>query len=372
MRTQILAKLRQLELLQSFLGRAAEGQSPGDVPRLVPDPAYLLRGNPGHPEHDERGFRNRGLLKGAELAVIGDSQVYCPGVRADQCWPFRLDCEVSAGRGGVVYNAGMDGWGAAQYALAAEELLPLAPRRVLVCLYLGNDLAEAFQCAKVSSAPLVRSFWEPAWDGVPLADLSAKDGTDRRIAEFSAQHPELTHEDALSLLAQRGEPDITPCALEGSRFYLTERFRLAVQDLTHPAVQAGMAITRKALAHLRSLSLNYGFALGVMLIPTREYLVYLRRAEAVLPAREALLALGAAEERLHGELHQACAENSLPCFALADHLKHFIGGRIYAQNSRDGHPNAKGCELIARYVKDHVLPKLGCGAGESGGLYPMY
>lgn len=372
MRQKVFEKLRQLELLQAFIGRAAQGQAPADIPRLVKDPALLLRGNPEHPEHDARGFRNRAVVQGAELAVIGDSQVYGACVRAEQCWPFRLDAELSGGKGSAVYNAGLDGWGSAQYALAAEELLPLGPKRMLVCLYLGNDMAEAFQCAKVSTAPLARSFWEPAWDGLPLADLSAKDRAERAMAEFSALHPELAHEDVLSLLAQRVEPDVTPCAIEGSRFYLTERFRLAVQDLAQPAVAQGLAITRKVLAHLRSLSLNYGFSLGVMLIPTREYLVYLRRGETVLPDHQALDALGAAEARMHAELSDACAELGLPCFELAGHLKHFIGGRIYPQNSRDGHPNAKGCELIARYVKDRVLPGLGPSRGESGGLYPMY
>jgi len=371
MHDRILTKLRQLELLQSYRGKAANGQAPGEIPRHVSDPAFLLRGNPEHPEHDARGLRNRKTTGPTDLVVIGDSQVYGAGVRAEQCWPFRLQ----AGLGSGVYNAGMNGWGSVQYALAAEELLALAPRRMLVCLYTGSDLAEAFQCARASTAPLAKSFWTPEWAALPLADLSPKARAEAAISELLAAQPELLVEDALALLAQRGEPDVNPCVLEASRFYLTENYRFAAQDLEHPGVAAGLEITHLALAHLRDLSFNYGFTLGVILIPTREYLVYERMDEATLGDRAALERLGLAEASVLGELRATCAALSLRCFDLSGYLKHFIGGRIYPQNSRDGHPNAKGCELIARYVRERVLPGLEAKTtlrATVGGVYPMY
>ena len=60
---------------------------------------------------------------------------------------------------------------------------------------------------------------------------------------------------------------------------------------------------------------------------------------------------------------------------LSGYLRHFVGGRIYFQNSRSAHPNAKGCDLIARYVRDRVLPGLDVTQqmrAAVGGVYPMY
>lgn len=371
MRAQVLTKLRQLELLQGFLSKAACGQAPQDIPRNIHDPAFLMRGSPEHPEHDALGMRNREVPSQAELVVIGDSQVYGACVRAEQCWPFRLQVE----SGQPVYNAGVEGWGSVQYALAVEELLSLSPRRIIVSLYTGNDIAEAFQCARASTSPLAKSFWNPDWAGLPLADLSAKDRADRAVARLTAERPDQGHDEILAELGQRGEPDVVPCTIEASRFYLTDQFRLAVQDLSHPAIAAGLMITRKVLGHLRDLSLNYGFALGIMLIPTREYLVSTRLDEAEVRDRQALERLGLAEATMLGELRSACADLDLPCFDLSGYLRHFVGGRIYPQDSRDGHPNAKGCELIARFVRDRVLPGLQASnhvRAAVGGVYPMY
>jgi hypothetical protein len=371
MRAQVMTRIRQLELLQGYLGKTACGQAAQDIPRNVHDPVMLTRGNPDHPEHDALGLRNRETPAQAELVVIGDSQVYGSCVRADQCWPLRLQVE----SGAPVYNAGAEGWGSVQYALALEELLCLSPRRVIVCLHTGNDMAEAFQCARASTSPLAKSFWNPDWAALPLADLSARDRAERAVARLMAERPDQSHEEILAELGQRGEIDVNPCVIEASRFYLAEHFRHAVQDLSHPAIAAGLMITRKVLGHLRDLSLNYGFALGIMLIPTREFLVSTRLDEAEVRDQEMLEQLGATEATMLGELRLACADLDLPCFDLSGYLRHFVGGRIYPQDSRIGHPNAKGCELIARFVRDRVLPGLDISRrmrAAVGGVYPMY
>jgi hypothetical protein len=371
MRAQVLTTIRQFQLIQGQLGQAACDRSRQDIPRTLHDPVLLMRGNPDHPEHDALGMRNREVPAQAELVVIGDSQVYGTGVGADQCWPFRLQVE----SGTPVYNAGVEGWGSVQYALALEEMLSLAPRRVVVCLHTGNDMAEAFQCARASTSPLAKSFWNPDWAALPLADLSDRSRADRAVARLTAQRPDLGPGEILAELGQRGQIDVNPCAIDSSRFYLSENFRHAVQDLAHPAIAAGLMITRKVLGHLRDLSLNYGFALGVMLIPTREYLVATRLDEAEVRDRDTLEQLGRAEATMLSELRSACADLDLPCFDLSGYLRHFVGGRIYPQDSRSGHPNAKGCELIARFVRDRVLPGLDVSQhlrAAVGGVYPMY
>ena len=199
-------------------------------PRVIPDPVYLLKGNPAHPEHDELGLRNPEGIEAPDLVLIGGGVVYGAGVRAEQCWPALLQKRMGTG----VLNAGMTGWGSVQYALAAEELTTMAPRRVIACLNPASDLIQAFTCASLSDSLLARSFFDPDWTSLPQPDTSATNRAGRAIDRMAAEHPDLADEDILALLAQRGEPDVDPCVLEASRFYLAEHSLLAMQDLEHP------------------------------------------------------------------------------------------------------------------------------------------
>lgn len=330
----------------------ATGNAPTDAPRLLADPAWLVRGNPEHLEHDVLGLRNPKGIQTPELAVIGGAQVYGAGLTHEQSWPAVLGQHM----GGCVLNAGLPGWGSVQYAMQAESICALSPRRVIVCLTPASDLALAFNSARVSLSPLARSLFEPAWAALPHPDHSAIFSAGQAIEALAAERPGLAETDLLALLAQAGEPDINPCVLDASRFYLAERSLLAMQDLEHPAVEAGLAITVKVLHHLRRLSNERRFSLTILLLPSREYLVAQRIDEAQVRDRESLERLGLGEAAVLGELRAACAGLGLRCFDLTGYLKAFIGSRIFAQNSREGRLSAKGCELLARFVRERVLP----------------
>ncbi|MDD4952693.1 MAG: hypothetical protein PHV85_09105 [Desulfovibrionaceae bacterium] len=345
---------------------AARGQDPRDIPRHVKDPEFLLRGNPEFPEHDQLGFRNRSVPRRAPLLVVGDSQVYGACVRAEQCWPFLL----AAGLEGGVYNAAMEGWGAVQYAMITDELLGLAPDQVIVALYAGNDIYESFLCARRSTSRLAGSFWDPAFEDLAFPDLSVKQASDRAVDRAFEAAPEAGQAEVLAEMSRAGVPDCGLAEIEASRFYLTENFRLAVQDQAQPAICAGFKIAERALAHLGALSRNYGFGLSALLVPTREYLVYTRLSEARVRDRETLVRLGRAEQETLARLAGACENLGIAAFDLSEHLKHYIGARIFPQDSRDGHPNAKGCRIIAEYVKTRVLPKM--QKQTARGIYPLY
>ena len=320
--------------------------------RLLADPAWLLRGNPEHPEHDALGLRNPKGVQVPELAVIGAGQVYGEDLAPAHSWPAMLGQRM----GGCVLNAGLPGWGSVQYALQAEALCALSPRRLIVCLTPASDLALAFNCARVSTSPLARSFFEPRWSPLPQPDHTAAFRAGQAIEALSAMRPGLPEADILAELAQSGEPDVNPCVLDASRFYLCEHTLLAMQDLEHPAIEAGLSITIKVLKHLRELSQERRFSLTILLLPSREYLVAQRMEEATLRDREPLERLGLVEAAVLGELRAACAGLGLRCFDLTGYLKAFVGSRIFFQNSRRGLFSAKGCELLARFVRERVLP----------------
>lgn len=341
------------------------------ISRVISDPLWLICGNPEHPEHDILGLRNPKGVQTPELVLIGSEHVYGAGVGPFNSWPALLQKRM----GGGVLNAGMLGWGSVQYALAAEKLSALSPRRVMVCLTPATDLRRAFACAKNSASPLARSFFEPDWNDLPELDGAPTERTRNAIDTLTMADPGLTDEDVLAILAQRGEPDVDPCVIEASRFYLTEHSLTAMQDLSTPQIDAGLSITVKVLARLRNLSEEHNFSLTIMLMPTREYLVYQRLEEATLRDREALEQLGLTEATVLGELRATCAGMGVRCFDLTNYLKHFVGSRIHVQNSREGTLSTKGSELVARFVRERMLP--GSGIREPlrtavGGVYPRY
>lgn len=348
--------------------------SSGEPPRLLADPAWLVRGNPEHPDHDPLGLRNPKGIQLPELAVIGGGQVYGVGLPHAHSWPAQLDRRM----GGGVINAGMPGWGSVQHALVAERLLPLSPRRFIVCLNPAADIPQAFLAARGSTSPLARSFFEPQWAQLPHPDQSIAFSTGRAVDEFMIAHPDLAEEDALAALAQQGEPDVNPCVIDTSRFYLAERSLYAMLDLYHPAIEAGLSITAKVLAHLRALAEEHHISLTVLLLPSREYLVSQRLQEAHVRDAETLERLGLAEAAVLGELRAVCAGLHLRCFDLTGYLKAFVGARIHVQNRREGWLSAKGCELLSRFVRERVLPgavvrmpERPAGAAV-GGIYPLY
>ncbi|MBI5519602.1 MAG: hypothetical protein HY916_06045 [Desulfovibrio sp.] len=353
---------------------AANPAPHGEPPRLLADPAWLVRGNPDHADHDPLGLRNPRGIQLPELAVIGGGQVYGEGLSHAHSWPAQLGRRM----GGGVINAGLPGWGSVQYALIAERLLALSPRRFIVCLTPAADLPQTFLAARNSTSRLARSFFEPQWARLPHPDQSIAFSSGRAVADFLAAHPDTAEEDALAILAQRGEPDVNPCVIDASRFYLTERSLHAMLDLDHPAIEAGLSITAKVLAHLRALAEEHLISLTVLLLPSREYLVAQRLDEARVRDAETLERLGLAEAAVLGELRAVCAGLSLRCFDLTGYLKAFVGGRIHAQNRREGWLSAKGCELLSRFVRERVLPgavvrmpERPAGAAV-GGIYPLY
>ena len=91
--------------------------------------------------HDAWGFRNREVPSAADIVCIGDSMTYGVAARARDSWPAEL------GRilGEKTYNMALNGYGPIQYLyLMRTQAVELHPKIVIVGLYLGNDLVDAY------------------------------------------------------------------------------------------------------------------------------------------------------------------------------------------------------------------------------------
>jgi hypothetical protein len=95
---------------------------------------------------DDMGFCNPepdAYERGAfEVAVLGDSYVSCTTVRAEEAWPAVLQ-RLSGRR---TYNFGIPGRGPYEYLQILKTFaLPKSPRVVVLTVYEGNDLRDAYR-----------------------------------------------------------------------------------------------------------------------------------------------------------------------------------------------------------------------------------
>ena len=112
---------------------------------LLPDSVLGYRMEPSYPGNDTRGFRNPKALDACDILAVGDSMTYGFAAPAEKCWP-RVLGEIT---GKSVYNMSCGDYSPCEYYLLLEQGLQLSPRRIVVCLYLGNDMANAYRSVHI-------------------------------------------------------------------------------------------------------------------------------------------------------------------------------------------------------------------------------
>src|ERR1043166_1793444 len=109
----------------------------GDV---VSDPQLGVRIPPNSPGHDANGYRNAAGRQQADIVAVGDSQTWGVNVQAADAWPQQLEKIVQR----PVYNMSVGGYGPVQYWQLIPKAVSLSPKVIVVGLYFGNDLYDAY------------------------------------------------------------------------------------------------------------------------------------------------------------------------------------------------------------------------------------
>jgi lysophospholipase L1-like esterase len=272
---------------------------------LVPDARLGLHGNADYPDHDEWGYRNAERPERADVVALGDSQTYGTGVKRDEAWPAALQRRL----GTRVYSMATPNFGTAHYWLELDRALSLQPRAVLVTVYFGNDIYDAFRLATLNpeigaltssdllregeelekSAPLAttgQTLFEPAT--VERRSL----GTPRRLlSEYSRLYNVAsTLSRRLSERGEQAEASSAPrdvqtrwralspkqraltSAYDDGDWHtiLTASYRRTVVDYRDPRIEAGFAVMRGSLARMAARAREAGVHLVVAFIPTKE------------------------------------------------------------------------------------------------------
>jgi lysophospholipase L1-like esterase len=355
----------------------------GSPPLLLEDSRLGLRGNPAHPDHDEWGYRNSRPAH-ADVVVLGDSQTYGTGVDREQAWPAVLGRQFGAS----VYNMATPNWGAAHNWLELDRALRLGPRLIVLSVYLGNDLYDAFRLSTQNPdvgalvpAEALRDAHaleqrEPLTTiGIQLfepATIARKElGAARRFLSEHSKAYKLASALRRALLPEQ-PPQVLSRHFEETRAslnpaqqryatayddgtwrtFLTAAYRRQVVDDRDPRVRLGFAVVREAVARIAARTRQHGVRLMVVFIPTKEQVFTARGiqgAEAHPPLAELVTDERRLTQTLAADLDRLGVEHVdlLPALRAAAEQPYF--------EDLDGHPNAEGHRIIAR----EIGPRLG-------------
>lgn len=356
----------------------------------IPDPVLGQRMSPFYPGNDAWGFRNRRVPERCEMLAVGDSLTYGYAASAEKSWPRQL--EALSGRS--TYNMSCGGYGPCEYDALVRQGLGLKPRGVLLGLYVGNDVADAYRTVymdgrfsafrardeatlsamrKADEVATLRELAQadaPSWGDAPksrmrewLAEKSSLYAVCRELRQLVAGkrygsflREDEPPQDAFEVAARRPGR----VAFGGERRFRTvfmapEYFGLAV-DVSDPRIREGKRIVESAIQSMQSRLGDQGVRLAVVLLPTkpRVYRDLVRARGADTPAKffEAV----EMEERLTTEMEAFLRRRQIEYVNTAAALSRCFerGVRAYPE-SDDEHPNANGYRAISEAVLPMVM-----------------
>ncbi len=331
---------------------------------LIPDDVLGKRALPNVFGADANGFRNTAIPASADVVTIGDSQTWGKNATREDDWPSQF----AALTHHSVYNISVSGYGPAEYAQLLSPALTFHPRRVIVGLYLGNDLWDAYHevyttpayaAARLANAPR-------AWYSDSTVATSAEI-TNSLAAYHSRWHfaSDVAVKFALGrLLLLRTSDDFTAAdrqwALAHRDFgavydvasthtVLTPALRAMALDTANPRIAEGLRLTKQFIRDINARAAAAGARLTVAIIPSKES-VYAPTGESPNAAhvhavqledgvRESLAAFFRSE--------RIDAVDALPALRKAAAR----GVPLYPSDA-DGHPLAGGYAVIAEVLSE--------------------
>jgi hypothetical protein len=323
-------------------------------PGRLYDPVLLYRLPPHYaPGIDAGGFRNPEGLNKVDVVVLGDSHAYGYNAPNGESWPRVFE----AVTGLPTYNAGIGGYGFAQYRYLAEEMLHNRhPKLIVISLFLGNDFADTCYIANrldywrkaYASRELVTS----ACGGRQEADWTAggsdrRSGRDRVMAWLRSTRlgSVLVHyvweplRNEMVFMSGADSRIELPLATEDIHTIVSSHYAHGEPDSAD-----GLAITKVLLAEIDELAKKTGTGLAVLLVPSkpsvlRNYMA-VRNIAVPRPVTDDI----AAERGYEADMIAFLGARGIPFVNARLALEAAVtgdGGPLYP-NDRDDHPLPRG------------------------------
>jgi lysophospholipase L1-like esterase len=347
----------------------------------LPDAELGYRIAPLQGGHDANGFRNEGVLPRPDIVAIGDSQTWGNNAELSETWPAVL--------GGLenrsVYNMGVYGYGPIQYEVLLERALSLSPKIVILGLYFGNDLYDAYRMVyqqedidphfRLPNAPSslyvddvgrrtdmyyeergkFLAEFDPPWWYALEQDFLHWFATARLIERRGGLTPleSAYRYDRDKAWAQAFPDDAATYDSKDVHAVFTTTWRLEALDLDEPRIAEGLRITEDVLSRSRTGTDVAGIKLAVLLIPTKEsvHANAVERLQGGLdPTYTRLVRM---ETRVRAEIASHCERYRIVCIDALPALQQAVGRdeQVYPSHT-DGHPNVHGYFVIASALRE--------------------
>ena len=332
-------------------------------PRQVPDKILGLRLEPYSGAHDSWGFRNKRVPNTADIVAIGDSHTYGISAKASYSWPSIL--QRLTGR--TVYNLSLGGYGPVEYYyLFKTKALRLSPSLVIVGLYLGNDIRNAYGSA----------YGNDYWRSLRRPDFNPE----QKIMRFKADRQKFTYKlgqwlpgnsvlyrlisssligDELRNLREiyRGEEVIMFNDKEHDiNTGFTPTSKLRAMNLRLPEVKEGLRISLELINQMSELCRKRRIDFLVVLIPTKEtvYSDFIKNNSS-LPNSQTFHELIKNEREINRIAKDYLKRNNIAYVDVLDPLRSSAGNVQLYPNNFGGHTNKNGYEIIAKSIHRYLL-----------------
>jgi lysophospholipase L1-like esterase len=345
---------------------------------LEPDARLGHRVVPKTYGHDADGFRNDTVPAHADIVALGDSQTWGVNVSRSAAWPQAL----AQRSGRTVYNMGIGGYGPVQYLALIDKAMQLSPKIIVIGLYLGNDIYDAYSLAYQNDA---YAFLRQSDAADKLLPDTVEPKAAARWAALQNFHNTygrspsgwsywLRGHSAIGRLLTRtglwdrdvdvwyeigaawaqAEPDQGAVYKNTySRTVLTPAYRLTGLDLDEVPIVEGVRLTKDILRRIKRKTDQEKVELLVLYIPTKEmvYAEAMQNSQGQLQGSYAKLI--SMETCVEAEITSFCAQegieyvNSLPPLRAAIRQNQ----PIYPSDT-ESHPNAQGYAILASTVNE--------------------
>jgi len=355
-----------VRLIQPILMPQFSVEENGTV--LRPDDAFGFIITPGSDTHDAWGFKNQLVPTTTDIVAIGDSHTYGTyGAGTD--WPTFL--EKSSGRD--VYNLSVWGYGPVEYLGLVPRALSLHPHVLVIAVYLGNDVFNAYDAAYhraawtalrdssfVDAAPVDSSTFKETH----IAFRGLRDFLRERVAIYRllgdgsrllreriglasprtvGTHDWATTDPDASLIFDEMPPVAT-------KFWPASRIKGV--DLSTPEVAEGLAVTKRAFMAMKEMADKQGVPILFAFIPEKEEVYAPLVAQAGL-SNAAFDASVEHEVRLRSELADFCSARHLYCIEMLPGLQaSVVSGDAVYRFHWDEHPAPDGYAAYAALIQD--------------------
>lgn len=320
---------------------------------LVYDPVLNHRILPGDNGHDEWGNRSPHGPEKSDILAIGDSMTYGYGVQSHETWPSQLR-ELT---GLKVYNAGVGGYGPIQYfEVLKTRYDDISPELVLVMLYIGNDLFDAFNVV----------YGRDHWSHLRGDDTLSKDQTNsfeipgneesklkqfRRWLSKNSVIYRITSQSNFFDSIRRSEkqtedPNAISLDHNGTKSILQPAIWEHRTDPESSRIIEGKRLTYNALLGMADFLDEKGTSFHVVLMPLRDHVLLNSNEDPNLQSNEAVRNIAADIELAERELIQIFTERGIGYTNLRPAFEHAaMTGNPFPPT--DSHPNAMGYGVVA-------------------------